>query len=80
MDGLGLEMYEIPVLSKSGSYAIHIEGSDEPIWIPGIAIVDSNTKSHIVSEDLTKLLFIDASEEVKTLSSCESVILKLNYL
>ena len=73
-------MYEIPVLSKSGSYTIHIDRSEQPISITGIAIADSNTKSHIDPYDLESIIFIEASENVKTLLSCESVIIKLNDL
>lgn len=80
MVGLGIEMYEIPVSSKSGSYTIHIGSSKEPISVPGIAIVDSNTESHLLASDSAKYIFIEASEEVKTLPSCESVILRLNDL
>ena len=78
--GPDLEMFEIPVLSKGGSYTIHISKSEEPISVRGIAIVDSNTRSHIAAYDFSSMVFIDASEEVKTLSSCESMIIKLNDL
>lgn len=73
-------MYEISVLSKSASYTIHIDRSEEPISVTGIAIVDSNTKSHIDAYDLGSTIFIEASEKVKTLPSCESLIIKLNNL
>ncbi len=73
-------MYEISVSSNSGTYTIRINKSEDPISIPGIAIVDSNTKSHLVTDDSSEFIFVEASEEVKTLPSCESVILKLNDL
>jgi 3-dehydroquinate synthase len=73
-------MYEITIASKSGSYMIHIDGSEEPLTITGIAIADSNTKSHIDAYDVGSIIFIEASEKVKTLPSCESVIIKLNDL
>jgi 3-dehydroquinate synthase len=78
--GLDTEMFEIPVSSKLGSYTINITSSIDPIAVPGIAIVDSNTKSHLVADDSANLIFVEASEDIKTLTSCESVILKLNDL
>jgi 3-dehydroquinate synthase len=80
MVGLGIEMYEIYVSSKSGTYAIHIENSVDPISIPGIAIVDSNTRTHLVFKESAKFVLIVASEENKTLNSCESLIITLNDL
>ena len=80
MVGLGIEMYEIPVSSKSGTYVIQIENSVDPISIPGIAIVDSNTRTHLVFKESAKFVFIVASEETKTLNSCESLIIMLNDL
>lgn len=73
-------MFEIPVSSKLGSYTIYVDSSSDPISVPGIAIVDSNTKSHLATENSANLIFVEASEDIKTLPSCESVILKLNDL
>ncbi len=80
MVGVSTEMYEISVSSKSGSYSIYIDKSQGPLSIPGISIVDSNTKSHVFAENSSECIFIDASEEIKTLPSCESIIIKLNDL
>jgi len=72
-------MFEIVIKSNSGNYRIAIGSSSNFIDLDGYAIVDNNLANHL-STSSKNCIFVEASESIKTLTSCESLILKLNDL
>lgn len=77
MGGHVLEMFELEVISASGSYPIFINSTSEKIDIQNSFLADSNILQHVELDESNGVL-VEGSESIKNLSHCEKIIISLS--
>ena len=81
VDGRSLEMFELAVESSTRSYSITIgSGAIEKLKGRDFIIIADSNLSHVARQLGSKVITLTASEEAKTLPTCESVISQLKEL